>query len=246
MLSLFPRAEWPEAAGQAPAELIPCKSVPGYPVIVIDTSPVDVLEPDAVYVPLRLESGRRPALPGRIRKAALAMLAASVLMTVASGTWASAERAAMPVLPAPPAVLGAAGGVPATPLHTTELRVVDSLSGLTTNPGFGSPAQFVRVMLLRTEDRMSLALEMSAEPASAALRALSPTAFELEVGPVIGPIRAAGFAASDVPLINRVSVREITAGDRSYVRTRIMLNAPGRGDVRVVGRLVYVDLAPFD
>jgi hypothetical protein len=214
-----------------------------YAVIVIDISrgsdltvPGEICLPAAVKPHARVRAG--------IRNVGLAIAVVAVM--IALGTRMSAVPVSVPMLPGRPAALGMMQAVPPAPLHTQELRVVDSLSAVTPDSMFASPAGLSRVVLVRAEDRTSLALEMTAEPAKAVLRSLSPTALELEVGPVSGAIRAGAFVASDMPLIKQITVREASAAHHSYVRTRLMLNAAGRGDVRIVGRVVYVDLAPLD
>lgn len=108
-----------------------------------------------------------------------------------------------------------------------------------------SEARLVRVVLLRTDDRISLALEMTAEPQKAVLRALSATVLEVEAGPVVGPVREMQLEPSaSVPVIRYVSLRQHNGANRAlFVRARVMLRAPGRGNIRVVGRVVYVDFA---
>jgi len=106
-------------------------------------------------------------------------------------------------------------------------------------------ARAVRVTLLRSGDRMTLAIEMTAEPQKAVLRKLSPTVLEVETGPVAAPVRGLQLApsAAGVPAITHVSIREYRARNRpSFVRARMTLGQPARGNIRVVGRVVYVDL----
>jgi hypothetical protein len=105
----------------------------------------------------------------------------------------------------------------------------------------------VRVVLLRVADRISLALEMTGEPQKAALRVLSARALEVEAGPVSGVVREDQLApASDAAFIRQVSIQRYTTGNRvAFVRARVTFDAPGAGNVRVVGRTVYVDLTPM-
>jgi type II secretory pathway predicted ATPase ExeA len=116
---------------------------------------------------------------------------------------------------------------------------------------YGSPgthhadARLLRVVTLHSADRVSLALEMTAEPKRATLRALSDRVLELDAGPVTGSIREEELApASDIAVIKQVSLRKYSSGDQSvFVRARVRLQGSGRGDLRVAGRTIYVDFA---
>ena len=135
---------------------------------------------------------------------------------------------------------------------TTRVRLIVFLAALgSAAPVFVGEVQaadprLVRVVLLRVADRMSLALEMSGEPQKAALRVLSARAIEVEAGPVSGLFREERMApASNVAFIRQVSIQKHTSSTRAaFVRARVTFDAPGAGNVRVVGRTVYVDFAP--
>jgi hypothetical protein len=225
-----------------------------------------VIEPDEIYIPVRpvrvepaaLDSARarkavsyveieveRIKIRSRSRKRgtkiAAGVVALVVLMVATAGTLMSAPRVTAPALPAPPAMLAALPTGPLTALDTKELTVVDGVSGITTDPLFPSAAQFSRVMLVRGQGRTSMALEMTAEPSRATFRALSPTVLEIEAGPTIGPVNPGWFVSSALPLLNQVSIRKLTRDHHDYVQARVRLNAAGSADVRVVGRVVYVD-----
>ena len=130
------------------------------------------------------------------------------------------------------------------------LAVVLIIAGLfgplTAQEVHAADPRLVRVVLLRVADRMSLALEMTGEPQKAALRILSARALELEAGPVSGLFREEQLAPdSNVAFIRQVSIQKyITSNRAAFVRARVTFDAPGAGNVRVVGRTVYVDLAP--
>jgi hypothetical protein len=105
--------------------------------------------------------------------------------------------------------------------------------------------RLVRAVLLRVADRMSLALEMTGEPERASLRVLSATVIEIEAGPVSGRITDEQLAPSVNAFVRQVSLQKYTAPNRlSFLRARVMLDAPVGGNVRVVGRTIYLDLAP--
>ena len=124
--------------------------------------------------------------------------------------------------------------------------IFGSLSPLMAGEARAADPRLLRVVLLRVADRMSLALEMSGEPQKAALRVLSARALEIEAGPVSGLFREEQMApASNVAFIRQVWIQKHTAGTRaSFVRARVTFDAPGAGNVRVVGRTVYVDFMP--
>jgi hypothetical protein len=126
------------------------------------------------------------------------------------------------------------------------LSIAALIAPLTAQEVHAADPRLVRVVLLRVADRMSLALEMTGEPQKAALRVLSARALELETGPVSGLFREEQLAPdSNVSFIRQVSIQKYTASNRAaFVRARVTFDAPGAGNVRVVGRTVYVDLAP--
>ena len=133
------------------------------------------------------------------------------------------------------------------------------VTGAVAREANASDPRVVRVVLLRTDERITLALEMTEEPQKAVLRTLSATVAEVEVGPLMGPVRVGDLAPqSNVPVIRSVSIREYSAahgtpsrgrdgsvaGRDVFVRARVTLSGPGRGNVRIVGRVVYVDVVP--
>ena len=224
-----------------------------------------VIEPDEIYIPVpavcrepaALDSARaRNAVPyvrirrsrKRVRKIAGGVVALlSLIVAVATtATVLSARPLLSPSLPVAPATFDAAHLAPVAALEPKELPVVGGLSGLTMDALFSSSAGLSRVELVRADGRTSLALEMTGEPSRAALRTLSPTAFDVEVGPIVGDVRPELFVAATIPALRQVSIRKLTSGHRDYVQARVMLNAPGGADVRVVGRVVYVDFSPVD
>lgn len=127
------------------------------------------------------------------------------------------------------------------------LALVGCFGHLTALEARAADPRLVRVVLLRVADRISLALEMTGEPQKAALRVLSARALEVEAGPVSGVVREDQLApASDAAFIRQVSIQKYTTGNRvAFVRARVTFDAPGAGNVRVVGRTVYVDLTPM-
>jgi hypothetical protein len=129
----------------------------------------------------------------------------------------------------------------------TVLALVGCFGHLTAFEARAADPRLVRVVLLRVADRISLALEMTGEPQKAALRVLSARALEVEAGPVSGVVREDQLApASDAAFIRQVSIQRYTTGNRvAFVRARVTFDAPGAGNVRVVGRTVYVDLTPM-
>ena len=247
MMRVFERQARPEPAGHTGTALVPY-----------------VIEPDEICAPLRpaheapakvvpyvIEVERIKIRSGPRRRAwrvAAGVVALVVLVVATAATLMSAPRVATPALPGPPSILTALPSEPSAPLETKELPVVVGFNGLTTTTDslFAGPAQFSRAMLVRTDGRMSMAFEMTAEPGKATFQTVSPTVLEIEAGPTIGPIRPAAFVSSALPLLNQLSIRKIFRDHREYLQARVMLNAAGGADVRVVGRVVYVDLAPMN
>jgi len=127
------------------------------------------------------------------------------------------------------------------------LSVVGLFTPMTAEEARAADPRLVRVVLLRVADRMSLALEMTGEPQKAALRVLSSRAVEIEAGPVSALLREEQLAPdSNVAFIRQVLIQKHTSTNRvTFVRARVTFDAPGAGNVRVVGRTVYVDLTPI-
>lgn len=101
------------------------------------------------------------------------------------------------------------------------------------------------IALLRNGERMTLAIEMKAEPQKAVLRRLSARVLEIETGPVATGVRRLELEPSGgASAITHVSVREYRVRNRpAFVRARLTLGQPGHANVRIVGRIVYVDLS---
>lgn len=104
-------------------------------------------------------------------------------------------------------------------------------------------AKLTRVLLLRSGNRLSLAVEMTVEPQKVLMRSLGPAMLEVEVGPVSGRVDSQQLTpAIDVPFVGQVSIREFAAVDRpTFVRMRVRLRGPSHSNVRIVGRTVYID-----
>lgn len=190
---------------------------------------------------------------GRPLVRAAAAVAALAVGAVGTGAWHAGGEPRSPGLPPSPPAFAAAGAWSASPAEVGRIEVFDRLEiwngALTVERKEEAPAadpRLLGVALLRKGDLVSLALELSAEPRRAVLHTVSDRVLELEMGPVVGPVRAEQLApASVVPLVSQLSIRQQRApGSGVFVRARVMLRAPGRGDVRVAGRVVYVDLQP--
>jgi len=78
----------------------------------------------------------------------------------------------------------------------------------------------------------------------AMLRGVSSRAFDIEIGPVVGAVRAQELAPPDgTRFVRRVTVRQQAGSGEGLVRVRVNLDAPGLGNLRVVGRTIYADFA---
>jgi len=76
------------------------------------------------------------------------------------------------------------------------------------------------------------------------LRGVSSRAFDVEIGPVTGAVRAQDLSAADgTPFIRRVTVQKRAGASDGFVRVRVNLDVPGQGNLRVVGRTIYADFA---
>lgn len=184
----------------------------------------------------------------RATRKTVASMAAVVLLTAGLGTWAWAGHRPVLLLPAPPTAFAAVPGSDSqlfmkAPLEVKELAIVDSFDVMTTTETRAHGPRLARVALVRTADRMSLAFELTAEPRKVALRRLSATAVDVEVGPVTGPIRTEVLVPpSGVSFIRQISIRGFTAANgAAFVRARVTLQEPARGNVLVVGRVAYID-----
>ena len=197
----------------------------------------------------RLPATSSPVSVVRATRRSVASIAAAALLTTGLVTWAWAGHHSVPLLPTSPTAFAA---VPVSnpwlftpaPLEVKELPVVDNFEILTVTDMRAHGPRLARVVLVRTSDRVSLAFELTAEPRKAALRKISTRALDVELGPVIGPIGVEELAPpSGVSLIRQLSIRGLAAANgAAFVRARVTLHEPARGDVRVVGRVVYVDL----
>ncbi len=190
----------------------------------------------------------------RISVATAAAIAALVVGAGAAGAWQAGGGDRRPGLPPPPAAFAAGGAWSARP-EMGRIEVFDRIEiwngALTEEPKGAAPPgdpRLLGVALLRQGSVVSFVLEMTAEPRRAMLHPVSDRLFELEVGPVVSPVRSEELMpASEVPLVSQLSIREQrTPANEVFVRARVMLRAPGTGDVRVAGRVVYVDLRPVD
>jgi hypothetical protein len=187
------------------------------------------------------------------RAAAIAAMVTAGVAGVGAGAWSAVGDETGPGLPPPPAAFAAAAAwIPRPEMGRIEVfdRMQIFSGALNAEPKGEVPAgdpRLLGVALLRQGRVVSFALDMTAEPRRAMLHPVSDRVFELEVGPVIGPVRTEELTpASEVPLVSQLSIREQRTTSETFVRARVMLRTPGRADVRVAGRVVYVDIQPLD
>lgn len=238
MLSIVPPRHVPPAADSA---------ANGYEIIVIDQAGDQALVALRNVHPLAAVGRQRRRGPMLIAAAAAAMCAA-----VGFGAGMVMGEVPPPAAPAVPRPLAsvAAWSASVEPPQVEPLPVAGaagqapSLAGWVTSSDSGGRG--VRVELLGTAGPVTtLAFELDTEPRMAMLRGVSSRAFDIEIGPVAGLVRPQELAAADgVVFIRRVSVHAPPHATGRIVRVRVNLDAPGQGNLRVVGRTIYADFAP--
>lgn len=135
----------------------------------------------------------------------------------------------------------------------TRVFVTDGSSGSSAPPA-GTAAvsatamdlESADVVLLASGARTSVVLEMTGEPRQVLVRRAGDTVLEVDAGPMTAPLRARRVRAPmGVSLLEEVSIENIAASGRErFVRVRLSVPPLTRGNVRVSGRHVYIDLAP--
>ena len=130
-------------------------------------------------------------------------------------------------------------------MRATALCVALLAAPLSTAATEAAESRLTGVSLLRSGQRVSVAVGMTTEPQKVVMRNVAPTIIEVEVGPISGRIDSQQLTpAVDVPFVAQVSLREFTAAQRrTFVRLRMTLRSPSRSNVRVVGGTVYVDFS---
>jgi len=100
------------------------------------------------------------------------------------------------------------------------------------------------VLLLGAPDRLSLVLELGAEPRRVNSNRTAESWLDIDVGPLSDPVRPQQWIAPDgVHLLQTVAIQGVTAsGGGHYLRARVVLPEFARANVRTEGRRVYVDL----
>jgi hypothetical protein len=242
MLSILPQRE------DTRADLNVDPAVPVYEIIVIDHADEHALVPLRNIHPLpavRRRSGRRITL--------ITTAAAAICAAVGFGAGIMLSDVPAPSAPAAPAALSS---VPAwfaslAPVRVEPLSIAEAagaapqLAGWVAGSDVGGRG--VKVRLLGTAGPLTtLAIELHAEPRMAMLRGVSSRAFDIEIGPVGGVVRAQDLAPPDgVAFIRRVMVHRPSGSSDGLVRVRVNLDAPGQGNLRVVGRTIYADFAAW-
>lgn len=144
-------------------------------------------------------------------------------------------------------------GLAARGFAQTRILVTDGSSG-SSAPRVGTDAvsataidlESAGVVLLASDGRTSVVLEMAGEPRQVVVRRASDTSLEVDAGPVTAPLRARRVSApAGVSLLDGVSIGNVAVSGRErFVRARLTVPPLTRGNVRVNGRRVYIDLAP--
>ena len=224
----------------------PQHAEPVYEIIVIDHADDRALVPvrNIRHVAVaRRRGGRRIML---ITAAAAALCAA-----VGFGAGLLVGQVPAPKAPeAPPALSSVRSWLAsAAPVRVEPLSMTSAAGGAPLLAGWVAGSDIggrgVTVRLLESAGPLTtLAIELHAEPRMATLRGVSSRAFDIEIGPVTSAVRTQDFASPDgTPFVRRVTVRKQTGSGEGLVRVRVNLDAPGLGNLRVVGRTIYADFA---
>ncbi len=219
---------------------------PVFEIIVIDHAD------DRTLVPVR--SIRHVAVPrrrGRRRIMLITAAAAALCATVGFGAGLLVGQVPAPNAPAAPPALSSVRSwlASTTPVRVEPLSMASATGGAPLLAGWVAGSDIggrgLTVRLLGSAGPLTtLAIELHAEPRMATLRGVSSRAFDIEIAPVAGAVRAQDLASPDgTPFVRRVTVRKQTGSREGLVRVRVNLDAPGLGNLRVVGRTIYADFA---
>jgi hypothetical protein len=219
---------------------------PAYEIIVIDHADDQALVP---VRNIRQLAGRRRR--GRRRVVLITAAAAALCAAVGFGAGLLVGRVPAPQAPEPPPALSSVRSwlASAAPVRVEPLLTASAAGGAPLLGGWVAGSDLggrgLTVRLLESDGPVTtLAIELHAEPRMATLRGVSSRAFDIEIGPVAGAVRAQELAPPDgMPFVRRVTVRKQTGFGEGLVRVRVNLDVPGLGNLRVVGRTIYADFA---
>lgn len=224
----------------------PQHAEPVYEIIVIDHAD------DRALVPVR-DVRHVAAARRRGRRRILLITAAAAALCAAAGFGAGllVGRVPAPKAPDVPPALSSVRSwlASARPVRVEPLLIASAAGGAPLPGGWVAGSDIggrgVNVRLLESGGTVTtLVIELHAEPRMAALRGISSRAFDIEVGPVAGAVRTQELAVPDgIPFVRRVAVRKQAGAGGGLVRLRVNLDAPGLGNLRVVGRTIYADFA---
>ncbi len=219
---------------------------PVYDIIVIDHVN------DQALVPVR-DVRHMAAVRRRSRRRILLTTATAAALCAALGFGAGllVGQVPAPKVPEPPPALSSVrswlAGAP--PVRVEALSIATAAGGAPLPAGWVGGSDIggrgVTVRLVEPAGPLAtLAIELHAEPRMATLRGVSSRAFDIEIGPVAGSVRGQDLVPPDgTPFVRRVTVRKQTGSGEGLVRVRVNLDAPGLGNLRVVGRTIYADFA---
>lgn len=131
------------------------------------------------------------------------------------------------------------------------VEVASTIGPFTRAPGsFGAGASSTgapAVLMVAAAGRVSVVIEMPAEPRHVETRRPEGTVLEVDAGPVTSAIATQEWTApSGVDLINEVSVEPHGGLNGTSLRTRVTMPALTQSNVRVVGRRIYIDFWRVD
>ena len=108
-----------------------------------------------------------------------------------------------------------------------------------TSDAAGAP----QLVLVGAAGRLSLVLELQAQPATVSTRAREGSLLEIELGPLEGELRSQVWKGPpSASLVNHIAVDGVERDGRRFMRARVALANPVSSRVRVVGSRVYLDM----
>jgi hypothetical protein len=130
-------------------------------------------------------------------------------------------------------------GLGARMLVDESVRLAPGAANVGTSHAAGAP----HLVLVGAAGRLSLVLEMQAQPGTVSTRAKEGSLLEIELGPLEGELRSQVWnGPPSASLVNHIAIDGVERDSRRFLRARIALANPVSSQVRVVGSRVYLDM----